>query len=271
MKRCTKCGAEKPLEEFPRRIESKDGRRSPCRACKYAARKTEHGKKLIRGHYANSVRRHGQRVRPERLVQIQRTQQRREQRRLALLGASLQKLYLAAQFDFAMENYESPREQYRRIAWTLFGDLSKVRGRETGPWSIPGLDSAERYRLRYRYDESFATKERMRRQLKKQAKKLGVAELMRGAINRNGNSPTVELVVGYSITELVAHLEKQFTKGMDWSRYRCGDIHIDHIVPVKDFSLERNEEVRACWALSNLRPVWADENLRKSARRTHLL
>jgi hypothetical protein len=32
-KRCTKCGAEKPLEEFPRKRTSRDGRATRCKQC----------------------------------------------------------------------------------------------------------------------------------------------------------------------------------------------------------------------------------------------
>ena len=34
MKECTKCGVEKPLDDFHSRIDSKDGRRNECKVCK---------------------------------------------------------------------------------------------------------------------------------------------------------------------------------------------------------------------------------------------
>ena len=40
---------------------------------------------------------------------------------------------------------------------------------------------------------------------------------------------TFELL-NFTPEDLIAHLEKQFTKGMNWSNY--GKWHIDHIVPL---------------------------------------
>lgn len=37
------------------------------------------------------------------------------------------------------------------------------------------------------------------------------------------------------------------------------------------FSSEADPEFKACWALTNLRPLWGEENIDKRAKRTHLL
>lgn len=80
-----------------------------------------------------------------------------------------------------------------------------------------------------------------------------------------------ESLVGYTCADLKAHLERQFTKGMKWSNF--GKWHVDHIVPRSSFCFESasDPEFRACWALTNLRPLWAPDNLSKHKRRTHLL
>jgi hypothetical protein len=78
-------------------------------------------------------------------------------------------------------------------------------------------------------------------------------------------------VLGYTADELRAHLERQFVKGMGW--HNADQWHVDHIIPVKAFSITSvdDPDFAACWALSNLRPIWADENRRKGARRVNLL
>lgn len=118
-------------------------------------------------------------------------------------------------------------------------------------------------------DEQFNLKERIRRQLTKQAKRDHVAELMRGALKRGGSSNAVQRLVGYTIADLRKHLEKQFVSGMGW--HNMHRWHIDHITPQSAFDLSKHDEWRACWCLSNLRPMWARANLAKSARLTHLL
>jgi hypothetical protein len=59
---------------------------------------------------------------------------------------------------------------------------------------------------------------------------------------------------------------------MTWENYGPA-WHIDHIVPVASFGLDGcdDDEVRACWALTNLRPMWATLNIKKGARREHLI
>jgi hypothetical protein len=139
------------------------------------------------------------------------------------------------------------------------------------PWANPRLSESERYRVRYRASADFNLKERVRRQHTKKAKRDGVQELIRGALRRNGTSNRVEELCGYSIAELRQHIERQFTKGMTWDRFMSGEIHIDHIVPQKSFDLQDDTEWRACWSLTNLRPMWAKDNLEKRDRVLYLL
>lgn len=84
-----------------------------------------------------------------------------------------------------------------------------------------------------------------------------------------------ELVAGYSAETLLAHLERQFLPGMTWANYGrgAGRWHIDHILPRTHFSFKSADdaEFKACWALSNLRPLWGVDNIRKHATRTHLI
>lgn len=72
-----------------------------------------------------------------------------------------------------------------------------------------------------------------------------------------------ESIIGYSREKLKLHLEKLFKEGMTWENY--GQWHIDHINPMSahKFSTEHDEGFRRCWALSNLQPLWAKENMSK--------
>ena len=141
------------------------------------------------------------------------------------------------------------------------------------PWASPRLTETERYRIRYRLDPEFNLKERIRLKMKKMARLEKVGCLIRGALARGGRSPRAEKLLGYSIAELKIRLEAQFTKGMTWEKFNSGEIHIDHIVPISafDFEAEGDAEWRSCWCYTNLRPLWAHENLAKGATRTHLL
>ena len=45
-----------------------------------------------------------------------------------------------------------------------------------------------------------------------------------------------------------------------------GSWHIDHIKPCAKFDLSKIEEQKACFHFTNLQPLWASDNLRKSAK-----
>lgn len=99
-----------------------------------------------------------------------------------------------------------------------------------------------------------------------------VSTLVRRSLHDRKQGRKWETLVGYTVNELAAHLERQFVRGMTWDNYGS-DWHIDHIVPRASFTFDGAEhpEFRACWALTNLRPLWAEDNLAKNAKRQHLI
>lgn len=111
---------------------------------------------------------------------------------------------------------------------------------------------------RYNSDPAFALKQRMRSALYK--------ALGRGKLGRR-----TEELLGYTLAQLAEHLERQFKPGMTWENR--GRWHIDHIRPLASFEITGPDDVafKEAWALTNLRPIWAKDNLSKRHRRTHLL
>ena len=74
-------------------------------------------------------------------------------------------------------------------------------------------------------------------------------------------------LVGYTITDLLLHLEKQFDDKMTFDNY--GSYwEIDHIRPRSSFKYETTEDIefKKCWGLENLQPLEAQENRRKGKR-----
>ena len=86
-----------------------------------------------------------------------------------------------------------------------------------------------------------------------------VRQTLRGG--KTGRSWTS--LVGYSREALMQRLASQFKPGMTWEN--MGEWHIDHIIPRSAFTFthEIDAEFQACWALSNLQPLWAEENMAK--------
>lgn len=67
-----------------------------------------------------------------------------------------------------------------------------------------------------------------------------------------------------SIEELIKHLENQFTNNMSWVNY--GKWHIDHIKPICEFDLRDEKQIKKCFHYSNLQPLWAEDNYKKSKK-----
>jgi len=74
-------------------------------------------------------------------------------------------------------------------------------------------------------------------------------------------------ILGCTYDELKNHIEKQFTKGMSWDR--LSEIHIDHIIPLA--TAKTIEDVIALNHFTNLRPMWAKDNILKSNKLEFLL
>ncbi len=132
--------------------------------------------------------------------------------------------------------------------------------------------SADAYRVKYHTDPEFNLHERLRRQLRKKTEAIaGCAELIRQALKGKGRANRVVTLFGYSMDDLRRHLERQFVRGMSWDNMAKHGWHIDHIHPRKCFDTTTIDGLRAYWALPNLRPLWAKQNIAKRDRVETLL
>ena len=82
------------------------------------------------------------------------------------------------------------------------------------------------------------------------------------AIKRNSKSESTMALIGCSIEELKVHLSSMFIEGMSWNNY--GKWHIDHIIPCASFDLNDAEQQKQCFHYTNLQPLWAIDNIKKS-------
>ena len=165
-----------------------------------------------------------------------------------------------------LEQKEALRQQKKAEREAALAERIKAK-----PWTAPNLSPAERFRLRYALDSEFNIQQRLRAAMRRKRQGYKMGDLIRGALNRGGSTPKFEDFAGYTTAQLRAHLEAQFTKGMNWEKFRLGEIHIDHIVPLSSFDLANPDELRRAWAITNLRPLWAKENLNKSDKRIYLI
>jgi len=94
-----------------------------------------------------------------------------------------------------------------------------------------------------------------------------------GSLKGKKNGAHCEDLVGYTVEELIVHLESLFTEGMSWDNYGKGKYKwsLDHIIAKSKFNITSNtcQEFLDCWALDNLQPLWHVRNREKGNKPMH--
>lgn len=111
-------------------------------------------------------------------------------------------------------------------------------------------------RERRKRDPVFAMAASIRRRIQKILVKRGCDKKSRST-----------LIIGCNWHEFKDHIERQFLRGMSWDNRNLW--HLDHIIPLA--SAKTADEVVALNHFTNIRPMWAKDNIRKSDAITHLI
>ena len=133
-----------------------------------------------------------------------------------------------------------------------------------------------------RYEKGAASKQRYKRyrQTKKRKKvyikylnskpEVKIAKNLRRRLNKiliqqkTFKKDNTFSLVGCTVDKLKSHLESQFKDGMSWFNYGVSGWHMDHITPCSKFDLSKLEEQKKCFHFTNLQPLWALDNIKKS-------
>jgi hypothetical protein len=90
-----------------------------------------------------------------------------------------------------------------------------------------------------------------------------LSAFIRGSLDRAGSTKQgkrTEEILGCTAMEFKVYLENQFAPGMSWENR--SEWHIDHIIPISWADTE--EDAIKLNHYTNLQPLWAEDNLRKS-------
>ncbi len=83
------------------------------------------------------------------------------------------------------------------------------------------------------------------------------------AINKRKFGIRTMEMLGCSMNDFILYIESKFQVGMTWENYGSA-WHVDHIMPCAIFDLTKPEHQRRCFHFSNLQPLFAVDNIRKS-------
>lgn len=150
----------------------------------------------------------------------------------------------------------------------------------TAAWRERNRQQCAAYRERFPERLRASARRWMRRHLQTPAGRLNnnVRRRMIHDLARRGGSKgrrRWERLVGYTVDDLRRHLEAQFEPWMTWDNWGPYDPNrrtwqIDHVRPLVGFHYSGPEDdaFREAWALGNLQPLGARENLQKGSRPT---
>jgi len=106
-----------------------------------------------------------------------------------------------------------------------------------------------------------------RRSIKKNIVEDSISRAINKRVKFNRQFGHWEEILGYSVEQLMLHLESKFKPEMNWDNY--GSYwHIDHVKPKSWFEYDAldSEAFKQCWALDNLQPLEASLNCSKQNR-----
>ena len=267
-KTCTKCGVEKPLEEFSPSKTGKYGRHSLCKACKsdYEVERCDQNPQI----------RETKRKREKERLKAMTPEEHEEKKGQHRVWWDQNKDDINAERRELYETDEEYRERKLKSRKRYYGEnredillrsAEKIanrteeekesrrqycRGYYSSNREILISNVVKRTKERVATDPNF----RLARNLRS---RLGVA------IKREFKAGSAVRDLGCSIPELRSHLESKFANGMTWENYGKGPgkWNIDHIVPMVAFDLtNRQHVVLACHYL-NLQPLWFEDNMSK--------
>ncbi len=92
---------------------------------------------------------------------------------------------------------------------------------------------------------------------------MNVSNSMRNSLKQGKAGRHWEDLIGWKLSDLVERFNETKKPGMSWDNY--GKWQWDHKIPISLWRFESPEdpEFKQCWALCNLQPLWAKDNLKK--------
>lgn len=252
---CTKCKQELSINKFTKNEQGRFGVYSICKICKYAEAKAQHEanpkirKAIAKKYYKANLEKYKKRgetyreLNPQKIKNDSKAWREANKERCKAISKAYRKAN-KEKIKRRDKIYNDSHKKEISIRRKIYEKTYKERRNAL-------------YRKRYKTDPKFNLNRR-------------ISKSIRESLKINKKNKSWEKLVGYTIDELKKHIERKFTEGMTWELLLKGDIHIDHIIPivVHNFTKPEHKDFLKCWALKNLQPLWAKDNLKKHAKLT---
>lgn len=175
----------------------------------------------------------------------------------------------------ARDHYQKNKERHLELGKQRRSEQGELRREKQRAWYAANKEAISQRRKNQRNDEKRAKEKAYRYEKYASDPVYAISRRLRSYIanslaifGKTGVArPGAKIVLGCTFEEFKIHIEKQFLRGMSWENR--SDWHIDHIVPLASASTPN--EILELFHYSNLRPMWASENMAKSDRITHLI
>lgn len=242
---CSKCFRRKSSDLFYRSKRNRDGRIEKCKECSDIAREKYYDSEKELAY--NNLRRESQKVyskywhalNPEQKQQLKIDKQKLFD---SIIDAKQEAIQARKDLSYRIKALDRLEASIRKELRQIESINVKIKAAKR---------AAEFYYHQYHNDPIFKLKEVLKRRTQKIFKRKNWA-----TPHRCGQ------LLGASFEIVKAHIEKQFTLGMNWDNHGTHGWHIDHRIPLA--SAKTEDEVYPLFHYTNLQPLWAADNILKS-------
>jgi hypothetical protein len=290
VKQCTKCGEYKLLEEYYSQKNKPFGKRLTCKSChkEYNKENKERIKqysKQYREENKERILQQNKQYREENKERIkQYNKQYHQENKECILQQKKQyhQENKECRAKYSKQYHQENRERLAQQKKQYNQENKECRKQWQRQYQEENKERIKQYSKQYREENKERIKQynqenrehrnQWQRQYQKQRKKtdavykmrINMSKLIYKSIKNQGYTKKSQTynILGCDFDTFKKHIEKQFTKGMNWQNQ--GEWHFDHIIPIATAKTE--EDVIRLNHYTNFQPLWAKDNLSKGAK-----
>lgn len=267
---CSRCKVAKPREEFNKGRKNPDGLNYYCKQCQreiHLANKEYNNKRCMENYYKKNPKE----VLPEGMKRCSKCKEVKPmtEQYFGKLSKSSDGFKYSCKECRRKTEYEPKKKHYLKKQKRYYEENKDKIYETTKAYRERNIEWYRSYNRQYYKENAEKIKENSKKSLYRRIENdIGFKILQRlrkrmyDAVKGTVKSARTIELIGCSTDKLRKHLEKQFTDGMTWDNY--GEWHVDHIIPCANFDFTKESDQRECFHYTNLQPLWAVDNIRKS-------